>query len=80
MNPLLLDLAAAWRPFLDPLPLHRQWLWLLPPLVVAIAVLYKALKLPTLDGLVVEVVKLSVYILVVMAAAAALLWVVVDLA
>lgn len=74
-------LAAAWRPFLDPMRLHEPWqaLLLLPPLVVAVALVYKTLKLPTLHRLGWETLQLSFYILGLMAVAAVALWAVVEL-
>jgi hypothetical protein len=71
-------LVAAWRPFLEPLDLHAHWLWLLPPLVVAIAVVYKALKMPRLHRIWIESAQLSLYILVLMAVAAILLRVLIE--
>lgn len=72
---------AAWRPLLDPLDLHHPWhaIALLVPLVVAIAVVYKALKLPSLQRLVGETARLSFYIVALMAMAAAILWFVVEI-
>lgn len=40
----------AWRPLLDPLPLTGPAWWLLIiPLAVGISVIYKAIRVPTLD-------------------------------
>lgn len=36
--------TLAYRPFLDPAPIDRLWLWLLPPLIVVVAVVYRAIK------------------------------------
>lgn len=36
----------AYRPFLDPLPLHDLWWMLLLPLAVGIAAAYKAVRIP----------------------------------
>jgi len=44
--PQILQLTLAYRPFLDPLPVDRIWLLLLLPLLMAIAVVYKAVKIP----------------------------------
>ena len=49
-----LSMLLAYRPFFEPLPIDRFWYLLAIPLVVAIAVVYKTLKLPTLDRLVPE--------------------------
>lgn len=65
--------------FLDPLDLHDEWLILLPPLVFAIALVYKTLKLPTLERLAYETVRLGAYILVLIVLAAATLWAVVEI-
>ncbi len=49
LNPLpAAILATAWRPLLDPLPLHTVWPLLLLPLIWALAVVYKAIKMPDL--------------------------------
>lgn len=41
---------VGWRPFLDPLPLHQAWWALLVPLSFLVAMVYKAVRLPTLEG------------------------------
>jgi len=71
-------MLLAWRPFLDPLGWHAHWPWLLPPLVLAIAAVYKALHLPALDRFWPETLRLSATILTLMLAAAAVLWIVVG--
>ena len=43
-------LVLGLRPFLDPLPLHAWWWAFLVPLSVGIAVSYKAVRVPTLEG------------------------------
>jgi hypothetical protein len=69
-------LSPAWRPFLDPLDLHTGWhaMLLAVPLVLAIAIVYKGLKLPTLQQLGRESLRLTAYILALMIMAAAILW------
>ena len=43
----MISLAAlAFRPFLEPLPLHGTMLWLALPAVAAVAVVIKALSTP----------------------------------
>jgi hypothetical protein len=73
---LALPMLAAWRPFLDPLDLHTGWhaMLLAVPLVLGIAIVYKALKLPSLRHLGRESLKLASYILALMVLAAAILW------
>lgn len=72
--------VAAWIPFLEPMPIdfHQHWLWLLPPLVFVVALVLKTLKMPTLDGLLAETLRLTGVILAVMAIAAASLWILVE--
>lgn len=69
----------TYRPFLDPLDLHRHWLWLLPPLAFAIALVYKTLKLPHLDHLWSQTFRLTLVILIIASLAAIGLWGVVEL-
>ena len=45
------QLLFAYRPFLDPAPIDRYWLWFLPPLIVIIALVYRTIKTETLEGL-----------------------------
>jgi len=81
MTPLLATtLTLAWRPFIEPIDLHQpeHATWLVVPLVLAIALVYKALKSPSLDRLFVESMKLGVYILVLMALAAGILTLIVE--
>ena len=74
----LLQTAVAWTPFLQPIDLHAHWLWLLPPLVIAVSIVYKALKSPRLHRIWLESAQLSLYILVLMAVAALLLRVLIE--
>lgn len=66
--------VLGYRPFLDPLDLHDHWLWLLPPLALAIALVYKTLKLPHLDHLWSQTLRLTAVILLIAVLAAAGLW------
>lgn len=43
------DLLLAYRPFLDPLPIHELWWALLLPLAFFISFAYKAVRLPEKD-------------------------------
>lgn len=71
---ILLTLAL----FLGPLDLHAQWLWLLPPLVLGIAIVYKALKIDDLSKLAGEAMRLTVYLHLLAAFVAVLLWAMVE--
>ncbi|QNN23019.1 hypothetical protein HED60_12320 [Planctomycetales bacterium ZRK34] len=78
--PLLtyLPTALAWRPFLDPLDFHELWYLLLPPLVFGISLVYKALKLPTLERIWLDTTRLAAYILVLISLAAVALFGIVE--
>lgn len=40
----------AWTPFFEPLPfVQGSWLWLLVPLVFGIAMMYKAIRVESID-------------------------------
>jgi hypothetical protein len=67
-------LTLAYRPFLDPLPLDRYWLWLLPPLAIVVAIVYKAIKLPDLSNLPRQASVLAAQIVAFMILAAIALW------
>jgi len=56
-------LLLAWRPFLDPLDIQSGWLWFLPPLVLAIAVTYKAVRAPTLENYWIAVGRMTIQVL-----------------
>ena len=64
----------AFRPFLDPAPIDRYWLLFLPPLILAIALVYRTIKTETLVGLPRRAGYLAFQISVFMVLAAALLW------
>lgn len=38
----------AYLPFVTPLPLWDYWMWLLLPLVVAVAIVYKSVRCPSM--------------------------------
>lgn len=66
----------CYRPFLEPAPVDRYWLWLLPPLVIAIAVVYRTIKSDNLAEVPRRAAYLVFQVAVFMAAAAVALWVV----
>ncbi|MEM6459063.1 MAG: hypothetical protein AAF710_06700 [Planctomycetota bacterium] len=72
----------AYRPFLDPLPIGNSplWYWLLVPLVVLVSVAYKTIKLDDLRALPRQAARLTTQILVFMALAASVIWVLTRLA
>jgi hypothetical protein len=69
-----LSAGLAYTPFLQPLPIAEA-AWLIVPLVLAIAVVYKALKLPDLRELPRQSLWMSVQLIGFMALAAMVLWV-----
>jgi uncharacterized membrane protein len=43
-------IILAWTPFLHPMPgVQAHWLWLLPILILGIAMMYKAIRVDSLD-------------------------------
>ncbi len=42
--------TLGWTPFLHPMPgVQSHWLWLLPVLIFGLAMMYKAIRVETLD-------------------------------
>lgn len=72
-------LTLGFRPFLDPLPVDRYWMWLLVPLVVGISVVYKTIKTDRLNKIPREAAVLVAQIIAFMAMAAAALWLLTEL-
>lgn len=68
------QLLLAYRPFLDPAPIDRYWLWFLPPLILVIALVYRTIKTEKLAGLPRRAAYLAFQISVFMVLAAAALW------
>jgi hypothetical protein len=75
-----LPITLAWRPLLDPMPIDAYWLWLAIPMVVAVTVVYKAIKLDDLSQLPRQAASLAVQFIVLMIVAAAALWLLSELA
>lgn len=76
---LHLSLLLAYRPFLEPLPIDDYWLWGVVPVVLAVCLVYKLVKDEDLDGVFRRAVGLTTQVLLFMALAAAVLWVVTEL-
>lgn len=68
------DLLLAYRPFLDPAPVDRYWIWLLPPLILVIALVYRTIKTDSFSALPRRAGYLAFQISVFMVLAAAALW------
>jgi len=43
-------ITLAYRPFIDALSIHDQWYWLIVPMVLFIAIGYKAVRVGDLGG------------------------------
>ena len=71
--------VAAWRPLLDPLPVEGFWLWLMLPMALAVATVYKAIKLDNLSRLPGQALWLAVQFVIVMMLAAAVLWLITEM-
>lgn len=71
--------TLALNLFYQPLPLDSYWLPLLLPLVLAISVVYKAIKLEDLQRLPRQAVLLSAQIITFMILAAATLWLITEI-
>jgi len=64
----------AYIPFLDPISVfHDWWFLLLIPLAFGISVIYKAMRMPNLDGIWRQVAVMSTQIVLAMIAGAILL-------
>ena len=72
-------ITMAWRPLLDPVHIEAYWMVLMLPLVVAVSVVYKTIKLHDLTHLPIQVTRLSLHILVFFILAAAALWLLTEL-
>lgn len=60
----MVSTSLAWTPLLQPLPgVQEHWLWLLPVLVVGIAMMYKAIRVERMDRWLREVGTMSLQIL-----------------
>jgi len=66
----------AWAPFVNPLPVEAgQWaLWLMLPLLVAVAVTYKTVRTTDLRRLWLEILLLLAYMAAGLVALGALIW------
>jgi len=76
----LLPIILGWRPLIEPLPLDDPWLWLMIPLVLSVSIVYKAIKLEDMSKLPRQALELTSQFILLMALAAAILWVLTELA
>ena len=67
-------LPLAYQLFLDPLPVWNAWPWLLLPLTICVAIVYKSIKCRSMATVPREAAVISFWILFGMVTAAAALW------
>ncbi|WP_145073333.1 hypothetical protein [Poriferisphaera corsica] len=72
----MMNITLAYRLFLDPLPIENSWMVFLLPLVFAVALVYKTIRLPDLSKLWTATLLLATQIVVFMVITAAVLWVI----
>lgn len=70
----------AWRPFLDPIDITGYRLWLMLPLILVVAVVYKAIKIDDLRKLPRQSVVLFLQIFSFMILALIALWLLAEIA
>ena len=74
LETFLASIPLGYRPLLDPIPADDYWLVLLLPLVFAISLVYKAIKLDDLTHLPRQSIYLAGQIVAFMFLAATALW------
>jgi len=70
----MFDALLAYRPFLDPAPIDRYWLWFLPPLIILVAIVYRTIKTESLQTVPRRGAYLAFQISVFIVLAALLIW------
>jgi membrane protein YdbS with pleckstrin-like domain len=71
-------LAQTYRPFYTPLPIYDYWYWLLLPLCLLFSIVYKAVKCESVKQVPRQALSITIWILLGMAAAAAVLTILVK--
>jgi hypothetical protein len=71
--------SVPWRPFLTPMPIYDWWYWLLLPLCLMFSVVYKTVKCEKVSQIPRAAVGITIWILLGMGAAAAVLAAIVKL-
>lgn len=72
------DCILAWRPLIDPLPIHAYWAWLVLPLTLLFSVVYKSAKCEKVKDIPRAALGITFWILLGMAAAAVVLTIIVK--
>lgn len=76
-----MSFPLGWTPFLDPIPVwsNAVWPWLLLPMAIAIALVYKSIKCRTMRQVPREATGIAVWIVLGMVIAAGVLVIIVRL-
>lgn len=65
--------AYQYRPFLSPLPIWDYWAWLIIPLTIGVAIVYKSIRCPRMAQVPKQAMAISFYIIISMILAAVIL-------
>ena len=71
-------LLLAWRPFIDPINIHEVWFLAIVPLALGISLVYKAIRVKTMDRYWYNVWSMTVQVVVGMFALAVAFYVLVE--
>ena len=74
----MIGLLAQYTPFIDPMPIHDFWFWLLLPLCLLFSIVYKSVKCEHVRQIPKAALSITFFILAGMAAAAIVLTIVVK--
>jgi hypothetical protein len=67
---LLLEQSYQYKPFITPLPAWDYWMWLIVPLCIGVALVYKTARCESIASIFPQTLKISLIIFVSMALAA----------
>ena len=71
--------VLGYRPFLDPLEAYSYWWIFIFPLLLGISIVYKAIRLPTLDNYWKQVTKMTAQVLIAMLVMAVCFYIIVQI-
>jgi hypothetical protein len=74
----MISLMLAYQMFLDPMPVWDYWPWTLIPLAAGVSIVYKSMKCKSMKTVPLEAAAITFWILFGMAAAAGVLWGIVE--
>lgn len=58
--------GLPWRPFVDPIDMHSTWYWLLLPMALGVSVVYKAVRVQSMERYWSQVLYMTVQIVIAM--------------